>query len=54
MRKSPVGYYGLRKVLPKDVGIVGGSVVVEEIAAADGAAVANEAVVDEEREGDVE
>lgn len=50
--KSLDGYYGLRRVLMKGVGIVGGTVV-EGIAAVDGAAVAS-GVVDGEREDDVE
>ena len=52
--KNPGGYYALRRVLLKRVGIVGvvgGTDVVEGIAAAvDGAAAASD-VVDEEREG---
>ena len=53
MKKSPGGYYGLRRVLLKGVGIVDG-IVAEGIAVVvDGAAAASE-VVDEEREGDVE
>lgn len=52
MKKSLGGYCGLRRVLPKGVGIVGvdGTVVVEGIAVVvDGAAAASE-----EREDDVE
>lgn len=54
--KNLGGYYGLRRVLVKGVGIVDGGtavVVVEGIAVVDGAAAVSE-VVDEEREGDVE
>ena len=57
MKKSLDGYYGLRRVLLKGVGIVGvvgGTDVVEGIAVVvDGAAAASD-VVDEEHEGDVE
>ena len=54
MKKSLGGYYGLRMVLVKGVGIVGdGTVAGEGIAVADDAAAANE-VVDEAREDDEE
>ena len=55
MKKSLGGYYALKRVLPKGVGIVGvagGTVVVERIAVVVDAAAASDVV--EEREGGVE
>jgi hypothetical protein len=46
VEKSLGGYYVLSRVLVRGVGVVGGTIVVEEIAVVDGAVAASE-VVDE-------